>query len=64
MMDTQLTAAASAIQQTQVQNKVAAAVAEKSLQTQKQQGEAAVALIEQVEQLTQQLAQGTIDVQL
>lgn len=63
-MDTQLTAAASAIQQTQVQNKVAAAVAEKSLQTQKQQGEAAVALIQQVEQLTQQLAQGTIDVQL
>lgn len=63
-MDTQLTAAASAIQQTQVQNKVAAAVAEKSLQTQRQQGEAAVALIQQVEQLTQQLAQGTIDVQL
>ena len=63
-MDTQLIAAASAIQQTQVQNQVATAVAEKSLQTQKQQGEAAVALLEQVEQLTAQLAQGKIDVQL
>ncbi|MCA9126175.1 MAG: hypothetical protein KDB22_03780 [Planctomycetales bacterium] len=64
-MDTNLTyAAASAVQQSQVQNEVAAAVAQKALKVQKQQGEAAVDLIKQVEQLTAQLAQGRVDVSL
>jgi hypothetical protein len=64
-MEANLTAAAaSAIQQSQVQNATMMAVATKSLQVQKQQGEAAVALVQQVEQLTSQLAQGRIDVSL
>lgn len=64
-MEANLTAAAaSAIKQSQVQNETAVAVAHKSLQAQKQQGEAAVALIEQVEELSAQLAQGRIDVKL
>ena len=64
-MEANLTmAAASAIKQSQIQNEAAMAVAHKSLQAQKQQGEAAVALIEQVEELSTQLAQGRIDVQL
>lgn len=56
--------AASAIQQSQTQNQVAMAVAQKSQNVHKQQGEAAVALVKQVEQLTTQLAQGRIDVRL
>jgi len=64
-MEANLTAAAvSAIQQSQVQNATMMAVATKSLQVQKQQGEAAVALVQQVEQLTSQLAQGRIDISL
>ena len=58
------TAAASAIQQSKIQNETAMVVAQKSLQAQKQQGEAAVALVKQVEQLSTQLAQGRIDVRL
>ena len=57
-------AAASAIQQSQVHNEIATAVARTSLQSQRQQGEAAVALLEQAQVLTQQLTEGRIDVQL
>ena len=64
-MDANLTvAAASAVKNSQIQNETSMAVAKKSLQVQKQQGEAAVALIEQVAQLSSQLAQGRIDVRL
>ena len=64
-MEANLTAkAASAIQQSQIKNESALAVAQKTLQVQKQQGEAAVDLIKQVEQLSAQLASGKIDVQL
>lgn len=58
------TNAASAIQQSQVKNESALAVAQKALKVQKQQGEAAVDLVKQVEQLSAQLATGHIDVQL
>ncbi|GAB5402045.1 MAG: hypothetical protein Aurels2KO_02760 [Aureliella sp.] len=54
--------AASAIKQAQVSNDVAFAVAKKSASTQKQQGEAAVDLVKQVEQVSSQLAQGRLDV--
>lgn len=64
-MEANLTAsAASAIQQSQVKNESALAVAQKTLQAQRQQGEAAVDLVKQVEQMTAQLSQGKIDVQL
>lgn len=64
-MDANLTvAAASAVKNSQIQNETSMAVAKKSLQVQKQQGEAAVALIDQVAQLSTQLAQGHIDVHL
>ena len=64
-MEANLTAsAASAIQQAQVKNESALAVAQKTLQAQRQQGEAAVDLVKQVEQMTAQLSQGKIDVQL
>lgn len=58
------TNAASAIQQSKVSTEAAFAVAKLSLQAQKQQGEAAVDLIKQVEQLSVQLARGTVDVEL
>lgn len=64
-MDANLTvAAASAVKNSQIQNETSMAVAKKSLQVQKQQGEAAVALVDQVAQLSTQLAQGRIDVHL
>lgn len=64
-MEANLTAsAASAIKQSQVKNESALAVAQKTLQAQRQQGEAAVDLVKQVEQMTAQLSQGKIDVQL
>lgn len=64
-MDANLTAQfASNVQQSQVKNDVAFAVASKSLKAQKQQGEAAVDLVKQVADLSSQLAQGKIDVQL
>lgn len=56
--------AASAIKQAQVNNDVSFAVAKKTLASQKQQGEAAVDLIKQVEQVSSQLAQGRLDVTL
>lgn len=40
------------------------AVAQKTLQTQRQQGEAVVELIQQAEQITTQLSQGRLDVRL
>ena len=55
---------ATAIQQSQVKNEAALAVAQKSLQVQKQQGEAAVDLVKQVAQLSAQLASGHVDIQL
>ncbi|MCA9134112.1 MAG: hypothetical protein KDA45_13185 [Planctomycetales bacterium] len=64
-MDGNLTvAAASAIQQSQIHNETAMAVASKTLQSQKQQGQAAVELIQQAEQLTAQLEQGRLDIEL
>ncbi len=64
-MDGNLTvAAASSIQQSKIANEVSTAVAQKTLQAQKQQGQAAVDLVKQVEQLTTQLAKGHVDVQL
>jgi hypothetical protein len=56
--------AASAIGQAKVQNQVSAAIAKKSLDTQKQQGQAAVDLIRQVGEVISQLNRGQIDVQL
>ena len=58
------TQAASAIQQSQVKNEVATTVAKKTLDSQKQQGDAVVALLKQSEQLSAQLAQGKLDVQV
>ena len=58
------TQAASAISQSQAKNEVALAVAQKALKSQKQQGEAAVDLVKQVAQLSAQLAEGHVDVQL
>jgi enterochelin esterase-like enzyme len=55
---------ATAIQQSQIKNESALAVAQKTLQIQKQQGEAAVDLVKQVAQLTAQLANGRVDVEL
>jgi hypothetical protein len=64
-MDTNLTvAAASAIKNSQVQNQIASSVAVKAQKVQQAQGDAAVDLIQQVEQLSEQLASGRIDVQL
>ncbi|MEZ6134665.1 MAG: hypothetical protein R3C53_07130 [Pirellulaceae bacterium] len=58
------TAAASAIQTSQIRNEAAATIAAKTLKVQKAQGEAAVDLIKQVEQLSDQLANGHVDVKL
>ena len=63
-MESSITSAASAVQQAQTRNKIAHAVASRSLKTQKQTGEAIVSLVKQVEQLTKQLSQGRIDVEL
>ena len=64
-MDANLTvAAACAIKNSQIQQNTSMAVAQKTLQTQRQQGEAVVELIQQSEQITAQLAQGRLDVQL
>ncbi len=61
-MDNLTINAASAIKQAQVSNDVAFAVAKKSMSSQKQQGQAAVDLIKQVEQVSSQLAQGRLNV--
>jgi hypothetical protein len=57
-------AAASQIQQSKVANEVATAIAKKSLDVQRSQGQAAVALIQQVANVTEQLAGGHLDVSL
>ena len=57
-------AAASAIQQSQVQNQVDFAVAGKALQAQRQQGDAVIQLIEQAVQVQEQLASGHLDVEI
>ncbi|MEO8268095.1 MAG: hypothetical protein ABI557_00150 [Aureliella sp.] len=64
-MDANFTvAAASAIKNSQIQNQTSMAVAQRALQAQKQQGEAAVSLIQQAAKLASQFSQGRIDVQL
>ncbi len=64
-MDANLTvAAASAMKNSQIQNQTSMVVAQKTLQAQKQQGEAAVSLIQQAAQLSSQLSQGRLDVKL
>lgn len=63
-MDTLSIEAASAMQQSQVANKVAFAVAKKSMDIQKFQGQAAAALVQQSANITQQLSDGHIDVEL
>jgi len=55
---------ASAIQQSKVQNQVSVAIAKKSMDVQKQQGQAAVELIQQVSDLVAQLNRGQIDQQI
>ncbi len=63
-MDTTLIATANAIQQSKIQTQIDYAVLGKSQQVERQQGQAAVALIEQAAQLQQQLDQGSLDVTL
>lgn len=64
-MDADLTVAvACAIKNSQIQQKTSLAVAQKTLQTQRQQGEAVVALIQQAEHITTQLDEGRLDVRL
>jgi hypothetical protein len=61
-MDTLTVESASAIQQSKYANQVASEIAKKSLDVQKQQGQAAVALIQQAANIGQQLAAGHLDV--
>ncbi len=63
-MDDFTIAAASAVKQSQVQNQVDYAVAGKTLQAQKQQGDAVIQLLEQAVEVQDQLSNGYIDVQL
>jgi hypothetical protein len=63
-MDNFTIAAASAVKQSQLQNQIDFAVAGKTLQVQKQQGEAVIQLIEQAAQVQQQLASGQLDVEI
>lgn len=64
-MDSSITAGvATAIKNSQIQNDTSMVVAQKTLQAQKQQGEAAVSLIQQAAQISTQLTQGRIDVRL
>lgn len=63
-MDNFTIAAASAVKQSQLQNQIDFAVAGKTLQAQKQQGDAAVQLIEQAAQVQEQLANGQLDVEI
>ncbi|MCC6512291.1 MAG: hypothetical protein IT423_24550 [Pirellulaceae bacterium] len=53
-----------AISNAVVQNQIDVAVVSKTRQVQKQQGEAAVALIQDAAQVTEQLANGRLDVKL
>ncbi len=63
-MDTLSIESASAMQQSQVANKVAWAVAKKSMDVQKFQGQAAADLVEQSAMISQQISEGRIDVEL
>jgi len=63
-MDNFTIAVASAVKQSQVKNQVDFAVAGKVLQAQKQQGDAAIQLIEQAAQIQEQLASGQLDVEI
>lgn len=63
-MDNFTIAAASAVKQSQIQNQVDFAVASKTLQAQKQQGDAVIQLIDQAVQIQDQLANGQLDVQI
>jgi hypothetical protein len=63
-MDTLSIEAASAIQQSKVANQISYAVAKKSMDAQKLQGQAAVALLKQVADVGQQLASGYLDVEI
>ncbi len=63
-MDNFTIAAASAVKQSQLQNQIDFAVAGKVLQAQKQQGDAAIQLIEQAAQVQKQLASGQLDVEI
>lgn len=63
-MDNFTIAAASAVKQSQIQNQIDFAVAGKTLQAQKQQGDAVIQLIEQAAQVQEQLANGHLDVEL
>ena len=63
-MDNFTIAAASAVKQSQLQNQIDFAVAGKVLQAQKQQGDAAIQLIEQAAQVQEQLASGQLDVEI
>ncbi len=63
-MDNFTIAAASAVKQSQLQNQVDFAVASKTLQAQKQQGDAVIQLIDQAVQIQEQLANGQLDVQI
>jgi hypothetical protein len=63
-MDTLSIEAASAIQQSKIANQISYAVAKKSMDSHKLQGQAAVALLQQVADVGRQLADGYIDVEL
>ncbi len=63
-MDTLSIESASAFQQSQIASKVAVAVAKKAVDIQKFQGQAAAALVQQVADVGQQLANGYLDVEL
>jgi hypothetical protein len=63
-METLSIEAASAIQQSKVANQISFAVAKKSLDAQKAQGQAAVALLQQVAKVSQQVAQGFLNVEV
>lgn len=53
-----------AVTRAAVENQIDVAIARKALQVQKQQGEAAVELIQDAVDISQQLASGHIDVRL
>lgn len=64
-MEANVTAsAASAIKQAQFKNEASLLVAKKTLDSQKQQGQAAVDLIKQSANVSQQISSGKLDVQL
>lgn len=62
-MDELTIQSASAIQQSKIAGQVAAAVAKKSMDVQKMQGQAAVALVQSAD-ISRQVADGYLDVQV